>query len=913
MKRTKRLLTAAIGILLALTFVLSACKKNAGAPVIGQSEFTFDKQNPANIVVEIDTKGKAFLSVSEGDSALDSSVWTFADGTLTILSGYFLTLPNGEHTYTARTEGGSANFKVTVSGDTSGEAFERPDYDVTYYDNADFNEYQKGDEVTIEGQWPGYGIGDPFIMRYNGVYYLYCSTLDSEKGVRAWKSSDLINWTQCTGEGMETGYVADDPVTRACYAPEVYYWNGTFYMYTSPGGRGHYILTADDPEGPFVPVTGNFGKSIDGSVLIEDDEQMYFTYADNGGIRMSKMTSMTEVADASILLDNTTIGSWTEGSYILKRDGTYYLTYTGNHVASDAYRVSYSVSTGSNVYSRSAFSLGALNPVLLSTDEDFKGLGHSSTFLGPDMDSYYITYHSLNNAGGPNRSLNIDRLLFNGTQMSVAANYTGSVAATLPEFSAASLSEEGKFTVSGGKTLSTSATAEMFTAEFNFSGSDDAQFIVSYVSDTDYAYVAVDFEAKTVKLMQVKGSGAEEIASGTLVNNFSENALHTVRIQYRDGKADVYFDNMQKISDAAVTLGAGKIGVSGVAQIGYVAFSNVAMGASDEREIKQSSADIGASTYMTEGLYDGITSYKLSEGSGISVIESAEALTASEFDGAKELKLANVTDFATYLVNFKETGFYGIEMVYDAAYCGKTIGIQIDGGDVMMVSLPEVDTNSRFVRALVTEFDVSQGVNQVKIENVGEEVAFVSFSFVKSAKVTPLYSNTLETYAAKGADYKTIWKLSDGGHLAQAGTRQLVYFGDETITDFTLTVEMKLVGDTATSTAGIVFRAGNYSASSHDDYRSLQGYYMSVNKTQFRLEKLNYAYTTNLTNGMKVEATASDTWFTVKIVVRGNNMKVYKNDALMLDCTDATAFTAGRLGLYTNGAAAVYKNLSVTA
>ncbi|MFQ7078012.1 MAG: hypothetical protein ACLRSW_08775 [Christensenellaceae bacterium] len=31
-----------------------------------------------------------------------------------------------------------------------------------------------------------------------------------------------------------------------------------------------------------------------------------------------------------------------EGSYILKRDGIYYLTYTGNHVASDEYRIAYS-------------------------------------------------------------------------------------------------------------------------------------------------------------------------------------------------------------------------------------------------------------------------------------------------------------------------------------------------------------------------------------------------------------------------------------------------------------------------------------------------------------------------------------------------------------------------------------------
>lgn len=78
-------------------------------------------------------------------------------------------------------------------------------------------------------------------------------------------------------------------------------------------------------------------------MLIDDDESLYFTYADNGGIRMAKMDSMLTVDTKSTpRLNNTSIGGWTEGSYILKRDGVYYLTYTGNHVASDGYRIAYS-------------------------------------------------------------------------------------------------------------------------------------------------------------------------------------------------------------------------------------------------------------------------------------------------------------------------------------------------------------------------------------------------------------------------------------------------------------------------------------------------------------------------------------------------------------------------------------------
>ena len=39
--------------------------------------------------------------------------------------------------------------------------------------------------------------------------------------------------------------------------------------------------------------------------------------------------------------------------------------------------------------------------------------------LGPDLDSYYIAYHNLNSSGGPDRSFNISRLSFSGTEMCV--------------------------------------------------------------------------------------------------------------------------------------------------------------------------------------------------------------------------------------------------------------------------------------------------------------------------------------------------------------------------------------------------------------------------------------------------------------------------------------------------------------
>lgn len=99
--------------------------------------------------------------------------------------------------------------------------------------------------LVLDQEWEDYGIGDPYVLRFNGKYYLYCSTKDRRIGIKAWSSDDLVNWRY-------EGLVTEEPVSEGAYAPEVVYWNGAFYMYTSPAGKGHYVLQSNKPTGPFV-------------------------------------------------------------------------------------------------------------------------------------------------------------------------------------------------------------------------------------------------------------------------------------------------------------------------------------------------------------------------------------------------------------------------------------------------------------------------------------------------------------------------------------------------------------------------------------------------------------------------------------------------------------------------------------
>ncbi len=783
---------------------------------------------------------------------------------------------------------------------------------VNTYDNKSYNEYLLGENTTIANQWKGYGIGDPFVMRYNGKYYLYVSSLDSEIGVRGYVSADLVNWAPMTGTGLKEGYVSQDNITLAAYAPEVYYFNGTFYMYTSPGGNGHYILTAKNPEGPFVKATENFGMSIDGSVLIDDDEQAYFTYADGTGIKMARMDDMLSVnAGSTPTLLGTSIGGWTEGPYILKREGIYYLTYTGNHVASDGYRIAYSTATDLSGNYRNAFTRAQNNPLVLETESALKGIGHSSTVMGPDMDSHYLVYHYLNSSGGPNRSLGIDRLTFGGKMMSATASLEKSVTPALPAFYATG-KDESKFAQSGDYLLSATDAPAEFTAEYNLKGMNASTYVFGYTGENDYCSVSLDFAAKTVKLFRTQGGTASEIASGTLVNDFSADDLHTVRVAARGGKVDVVFDNMTKIDGAELTVPAGKIGYKSLAQeaeVGYTAYSDVAMGMSDEREAKQSKGYVSANNYLHDDKY--AKGSNLSAESALSVIEED-----TRIEGWNNLKLGKEKDFASYLVYTAEAGRNALELVYPKADGGKKIGVKIDGvngGTVVRCTLPQIESDNEYVKAVVGEFDLSEGAHIVRLENVGSAVNFAAFRFIEASEKSPVYEASLSEYAQKGADYKTIWKIKDGGHYAKAGTRQLVYFGDNTLTDFTLEAEMKFEGATGTSTAGFVFHARNYAASSHDSYRSIQAYYLAVNNNQAVLERLGFGDgSSNL--DVNVAQRASDEFFKVKIQVRGSNIKVWlgEEENPVLDITDDWPYANGKVGLYTNGAAAVFKNLKIS-
>lgn len=448
----------------------------------------------------------------------------------------------------------------------------------------------------LEQEWEDYGIGDPFILRHDGTYYLYCSTKDRSVGIKAWSSDDLVNWRY-------EGLVTEEPVSEGAYAPEVVYWNGSFYMYTSPAGKGHYVLQSDKPTGPFVKKTDNLGLTIDGSVFIDDDGQWYFTHARHGGIMASPMSDPYTMGPEKQL--NASLGHWTEGSMIIKRNGRYFITYTGNHVFSRGYRVNYGVNRESPLGN---YTIPENNPILVSTDNDFNGLGHSATVMGPDMDAYYLVYHNLigrSTEGPPLRRMNLDRLVFNGDKMSVLGPTHGSPqeAPRLPEFRdvpgaepAADKWEAVKRAEGGEALLTREATGSRYTAEYNFSLTDHGgpapvlEAIFAYRDADNYRAARVDEATKELALIDRSNGEDKLVATKPLPAGTDLTKLHTIRVQSDSTGTLLYWDGLLRIEQAGMAAKPGRIGYgwpNGARPVlRYTAFSLEAGGSSDRRTVK---------------------------------------------------------------------------------------------------------------------------------------------------------------------------------------------------------------------------------------------------------------------------------------------------------------------------------------
>ncbi len=134
-------------------------------------------------------------------------------------------------------------------------------------------------------------IRDPFILpvKKTGLYYLFGSTgkdiwKSGGTGFDCYTSPDLEDWTgPVSAFRPPAGFWAD----KNFWAPEVHYFNDKYCMFASFKAdgkcRGTQILSSDNPEGPYIPltekpVTPKDWECLDGTLFVDKSRNPWIVF-----------------------------------------------------------------------------------------------------------------------------------------------------------------------------------------------------------------------------------------------------------------------------------------------------------------------------------------------------------------------------------------------------------------------------------------------------------------------------------------------------------------------------------------------------------------------------------------------------------------------------------------------------------
>ncbi len=724
-----------------------------------------------------------------------------------------------------------------------------------------------------EDTWYDYGTGDPFVMRYNGKYYLYISTRDNQVGIKCFCSTNLVDWEY-------KGLCAEEAFTKGAYAPEVVYNNGTFYMYTSPAGNGHYVLESKSPVGPFLRITDNLGFSIDGSVFIDDDGRWYFYHASEDGIIAHKMTSPKDIDLESIHV-NARMGGWTEGPMVIKVNGKYFLTYTGNHVLSRGYRINYAVGT-SPVDFRECLD----NPVLIRTMDNPYGIGHSSSVKGPNLDSYYIIYHSLVGRcveGMPKRVMHIDYIAFNGEKMDVLGPTSSpQQMPQMPDIycffdseldrekwscKEASLrmtaqGEGGALEIgSGGYVLSMAKLGDNFTIEYNVSSQEKAGYFGGYFHYIDYMHYGRFFidQAKQCVVVEFMEHVKAQRIDFDLIGSFHEpvdfSVNETFQVKKRGENYWLFFHD-RLVGTFQYQMSGGGIGYfaqgcSGV--FGFLGGTGSVVGKC-------------ACTYQKPipGTVQGVHFLNCRNMMiQTNLWKNTDMIVSQEEEGEAE-----------YVIRVCQDGSYTFSMQYCAKQTGK-FALYVDGKLIVKekASLFQTEEQDKCETTLLRNILLEKGVHILKICFYGKDIALSEFAFSKFEQVQEMKESQLDIKECYYSDGNWQWEMET---LVMADENMPVgklLYGKDTWGDYTVKGEITFLSEV--QEAGFLVRTTNPSIGGPgDDHEAgtyfFQGYYVGIRQGKVVLEKINYGK--ELLSQASIDCQDN---YTIQIAVQGMQISIF--------------------------------------
>ncbi|WP_437279125.1 glycoside hydrolase family 43 protein [Sorangium sp. So ce375] len=285
-------------------------------------------------------------------------------------------------------------------------------------------------------------LADPASLVHDGRVYLYASNDDdnvkqdgSDDGYKmasfvAISSSDLKNWTD---HGEVIRVPRDASWAANTWAPSLVERNGNIYMYFANNGSGIGVAKSDSPAGPFRDAKGSAlitsstpgasGQNIwlfDPGVFIDDDGQAYLYFGGNGEQNARVIKLNNDMVSVSGSASTITVPYFFEASWMHKRNGVYYLSYSTN--PANGMRIDYLTSSSPT----SGFThRGTVGP---QPPKNNNNNNHAAIFEFGG--SWYHAYHNrsvANDAGEPpgyRRNLGIESFTYKEDGSIVPVTYT---------------------------------------------------------------------------------------------------------------------------------------------------------------------------------------------------------------------------------------------------------------------------------------------------------------------------------------------------------------------------------------------------------------------------------------------------------------------------------------------------------
>jgi xylan 1,4-beta-xylosidase len=258
---------------------------------------------------------------------------------------------------------------------------------------------QTFENPVLAGDYP-----DPSVIRVGKDYWATATSSEWAPHFPIMHSTDLVNW-------KVVGSVFDEPPSWSVanyWAPEIAEYKGRYYMYyvgrKQGGPLSIAVASADKPQGPYkdhgILVSQEMG-SIDAVVTLDEKGARYMIWKEDGNSRKQPTILWAQPLseDGTKLLgerrelfrnDAPWEGAVIEGPFVVRKDGWFYIFYSGNACCGSG--CNYALGVARSKALLGPWEKNPKNPILAANSE-WKCPGHGS-IVDDGKGRYWLMYHA---------------------------------------------------------------------------------------------------------------------------------------------------------------------------------------------------------------------------------------------------------------------------------------------------------------------------------------------------------------------------------------------------------------------------------------------------------------------------------------------------------------------------------------